>query len=75
MEEMISFPSQIINVISYRCDDCNRGKMKYCENALITFNPILYTHKCSNCGKIQKLNDVYPITRKKAANDERRKCA
>jgi hypothetical protein len=75
MEEITSYTRHIIDVITYKCDGCNKAKMIYDNNIPIKFNPILYSHRCPVCGMIKLLDKVYPYTRTEAANEQNRKCA
>ena len=45
--------------ISYTCDKCNKGEMKFTGQS-VTRLTTEYEHKCTNCGNIQFFNRRYP---------------
>lgn len=47
--------------IEYICDSCKVGEMKP-TGIMLTCEPPLYQHKCTNCGEINSFRNNYPRT-------------
>ena len=46
--------------VNLRCPKCNDGFMHRSNDGVLLSNPPKYEHKCSKCGTVLHLTEVYP---------------
>lgn len=64
-----------MNKIDMKCKKCSTGFMRHTVIKLIT-RPVVYPHKCNNCGYEENYKQIYPYieygnTIKENTNDSR----
>ena len=45
--------------IDYQCDECGKGWMR-ATGVMLTVDPPLYPHRCTDCGHEQNMDICYP---------------
>lgn len=58
MAEMVAEAKTII--VHMVCDKCGKGLMKPNMQLALTVSPLMYPHKCDNCGDVQNYPVCYP---------------